>query len=132
MRPPMTAGPIDRARRPPNADESSFTTSSAAARGSAIRERIAKALRKRGSLLLCRWSRFGLLRRHPERVVGDGRIQLDLLDRDRLSAGRALRLRLDGRREEDAVEFLIVADGRFAFDFLALHFSLRFDSHREE
>src|SRR5207248_8525557 len=97
MRPPMTAGPIERARSPPNVAGSIFTASSASA-GTASAAMSARILIVRklvslgvrgaptSSLLLLRLFRHRLLRLgHVERRgVDGGGIQLDLLDGDGL------------------------------------------------
>src|ERR1041385_2957032 len=86
MRPPITAGPIERARSPPNVAGSSFTASSASAgrASAAMSARIFSFCTRRSLLLLLRL--FGRLLHfgHVEERGVDGRVDVDLLDRDAL------------------------------------------------
>src|SRR3954471_4630589 len=149
MRPPVTAGPIDRASRPPKVFESTSVSAArsppASARPASASPRIVldvggmTALLALRRLRRCRWllgcrRRVGLLfgsrrfllgrRRHREAGVGDARVELDLGDRHHHAAGHPRGLLLDGVREDQAVDGLEVAEHRLALDLLATDLGL--------
>src|SRR5438105_814468 len=140
MRPPIAAGPIERACRPPRVEESSLTASSANRGSASAANSAASVILSRedgeGSLiiiLLLFLLRFGLRLfllhlGHLEDGVVDLGVDLVFLDRDRLPLPfrRAFAVALHGVRVHHAIDFLVVADDALGLHFLSLDLALAF------
>src|SRR6185295_13526824 len=132
MRPPMAAGPMERASRPPEVLESISTSAARAVPAAsispaAVKRRIVfnfpciyvpllRRLRRRGFLLLS----F----RHGEAGVGDARIDLHLRDGHHHAARHTLGFLLDGVRDDQTLDRLEIAEGGLALHLLAADLGL--------
>src|SRR5205085_11184794 len=128
-RPPMAAGPMERACRPPRVEESSLTASSANSGSASAAQSNSVILSRIAPLLLflrIRLRLFLLHLGHLENGVVDLGVEVVLLDGDRLPlpVRRALAVALDGVRIKDAVHFLVIADDALGLHFLSLHLAL--------